>query len=174
VRWIAPILSFTADEMWRHMPPAPGDAQRADNVLFTTWYDGLSPLGEDAALSVADFERLLALREQVSKLLEPMRANGAIGAALEAEITLRCGVADQNWLAPMVEELRFLLISGDVNLLADDNAHEIETTAAPTQKTKCIRCWHHRADVGVVAAHPQLCGRCVSNVEGAGETRLWF
>ena len=174
VRWIAPILSFTADEMWRHMPPAPGDAQRADNVLFTTWYDGLSPLGEDAALSVADFERLLALREQVSKLLEPMRANGAIGAALEAEITLRCGVADQNWLAPLAEELRFLLISGDVNLLADDNAHEIETTAAPTQKTKCVRCWHHRADVGVVAAHPQLCGRCVSNVEGAGETRLWF
>ena len=174
VRWIAPILSFTADEMWRHLPPASGGEQRADNVLFTTWYDGLPPMDDDAALSVADFERLLALRDQVSKVLEPMRANGAIGAALEAEITLRCGVADQNWLAPLVEELRFLLISGDVNLLADDNANEIEVTAASTQKTKCVRCWHHRADVGMIAAHPQLCGRCVTNVEGAGEERFWF
>ena len=169
VRWVAPILSFTADEMWRHLP---GD--RAGNVLFATWYDGLVPLGEDATLSAHDFERLLGLREQVAKVLEPMRANGAIGAALEAEITMRCGVADQNWLAPLVDELRFLLISGDVNLLADDAAREIEITAAPTQKTKCVRCWHHRGDVGMIAAHPQLCGRCVSNVDGAGETRSWF
>jgi len=169
VRWIAPILSFTADEMWRHLP-----GKREDNVLFATWYEGLVPLGEDAVLSVADFDRLLALRDQVAKVLEPMRANGAIGAALEAEITLRCSVSDQNWLAPIVEELRFLLISGDVTLHADDNAAEIEITAAPTQKTKCVRCWHHRADVGAIAAHPQLCGRCVSNVEGPGEVRSWF
>ena len=169
VRWIAPILSFTADEMWQHLP-----GKREGNVLFATWFEGLAPLGEDAKLSTEDFDRLLALREQVAKTLEPMRANGAIGAALEAEITLRCGVADQNWLAPIVEELRFLLISGDVSLHADDNAAEIEITAAPTQKTKCVRCWHHRADVGAIAAHPQLCGRCVSNVEGPGEVRSWF
>nr|WP_255745717.1 isoleucine--tRNA ligase [Lysobacter sp. CFH 32150] len=169
VRWIAPILSFTGDEMWQHLP-----GKREGNVLFATWFEGLAPLGEDAALSTEDFDRLLALREQVAKTLEPMRANGAIGAALEAEITLRCGVADQNWLAPIVEELRFLLISGDVSLHADDNAAEIEITAAPTQKTKCVRCWHHRADVGAIAAHPQLCGRCVSNVEGLGEVRSWF
>ena len=84
VRWIAPILSFTADEMWRHMP-----GTRAGNVLFSTWYDGLAPLGADAGLTPEDFDRLLGLREQVAKVLEPMRANGAIGAALEAEITLR-------------------------------------------------------------------------------------
>jgi isoleucyl-tRNA synthetase len=169
VRWIAPILSFTADEMWRHLPGA-----RPGNVLFATWYEGLAPLGADAGLTAGDFDRLLALREQVAKVLEPMRANGAIGAALEAEITLRCGVSDQNWLSPVIDELRFLLISGDVHLQADDAARDIAVLAAPTQKPKCVRCWQHRADVGAVDAHPQLCGRCIGNIEGPGETRRWF
>ncbi len=169
VRWIAPILSFTADEMWMQIP-----GQREGNVLLATWYDGLAPLDGNAVLSQEDMERLLTLRDDVAKVLEPMRANGAIGAALEAEIGLRCGVADQNWLAPIIDELRFLLISGDVHLVADDNAQEIGITAAPTQKTKCVRCWQHRGDVGAIAAHPQLCGRCVGNVEGPGETRMYF
>lgn len=169
VRWVAPILAFTADEMWQHLP-----GERAGNVLFATWYEGLAPLGDDAVLSAEDMARLLALRDDIAKVLEPMRANGAIGAALEAEIGLRCGVADQHWLAPFVDELRFLLISGDVHVVADDNAQTIEVTAAPTQKTKCVRCWQHRGDVGAVQAHPQLCGRCVSNVEGPGETRMFF
>src|SRR3546814_6888126 len=76
-----------------------------------------------------------------------MRAGGEIGAALEAEIALKCGVSDQNWLAPLVDELRFLLISGDVSLEADDDAHEITVIASATKKAKCVRCWHHRADV---------------------------
>ncbi len=169
VRWIAPILSFTADEMWRYLP-----GQREDNVLFATWYDGLAPLPENAALSAADFERLLSLREEVSRTLEPMRAAGEIGAALEAEITLRCGVDDQNWLAPFADELRFLFISGDVEVLADGPTKGIAVLAAPTSKTKCVRCWHYRADVGANARHPELCGRCVDNVDGDGEDRRWF
>ena len=169
MRWIAPILSFTADEMWRHLP-----GEREDNVLFATWYTGLAPLGEGAALSVADFDRLLGLRDQVAKVLEPMRASGEIGAALEAEIALSCGVSDQNWLAPLVDELRFLLISGDVQLVADDAANDFAVLATRTTKPKCVRCWHHRADVGSVPDHPLLCGRCVVNVEGPGEDRRWF
>jgi isoleucyl-tRNA synthetase len=155
--------------MWRHLP-----GRREDNVLFTTWYEGLAPLPENAALSAADFERLLGLREEVSKTLEPMRAAGEIGAALEAEISLRCGVADQNWLAPFADELRFLFISGDVEVLADDAMKDIAVLAAPTSKTKCVRCWHYRADVGANAGHPELCGRCVDNVDGDGEDRRWF
>ena len=174
VRWIAPILSFTADELWAYLPPAPGESQRGGNVLFATWYDKLQPLPADAALSEGDFERLLALREQVAKVLEPMRAAGEIGAALEAEIALRCNVADQNWLAPMVDELRFLLISGDVTVVADDDAKDIAVFAAPTSSRKCVRCWQHRADIGATPGHPELCGRCVSNIEGPGETRRWF
>ncbi|RPE77000.1 isoleucine--tRNA ligase [Vulcaniibacterium tengchongense] len=174
VRWIAPILSFTADEMWRHLPATTDRGPREEHVLFVTWYDGLAVLDEAAPLSPADFERLLELRDAVAKTLEPMRAAGEIGAALEAEIGLRCGVADQNWLAPFADELRFLFISGDVEVIADDAARDIAVVAAPTAKPKCVRCWQHRADVGGVAAHPGLCGRCVENVDGAGEERRWF
>jgi isoleucyl-tRNA synthetase len=169
VRWIAPILAFTADEMWGHLP-----GEREENVLFATWYDGLAPLEDTAALSAKDFDALLALREQVARVLEPMRAEGRIGAALEAEIGLKCGVSDQNWLAPLVDELRFLFISGDVSVVADDDAHDIAVLAAPTTKPKCVRCWQHRADVGSVAGHPGLCARCASNVDGPGEDRRWF
>ena len=169
-RWIAPVLSFTADEMWGHLP-----GERAGNVLLATWYEGLAPLPGDAPLSERDFEGLLELREQVTRALEPMRAAGQIGAALEAEIELRCSVADQNWLGPLADELRFLLISGDVRVVPDTEAKGvIGVFAQPTAKPKCVRCWHHREDVGAHAAHPLLCGRCVANVEGPGEERKWF
>ncbi|ROU06836.1 isoleucine--tRNA ligase [Lysobacter enzymogenes] len=174
VRWIAPVLAFTADEMWRHLPANTDRGAREGNVLFATWYDGLAPLPADAALSDEDFRRLLELRESVTRALEPMRAAGEIGAALEAEISLRCGVADQNWLAPLADELRFLFISGDVEVVADDGIKDIAVLAAKTGKSKCVRCWHYRADLGSDPAHPELCGRCVSNVEGPGEERRWF
>jgi isoleucyl-tRNA synthetase len=168
-RWIAPVLSFTADELWGYLP-----GKRGGNVLLATWYEGLAPLPSDAPLAVKDFEGLLELREQVTKALEPLRAEGKIGAALEAEVTLHVGVADQNWLSPVASELRFLLISGDVHLVPDNQASAIGVTVAPTEKHKCVRCWHYREDVGHHAEHPALCGRCVENVEGAGETRRWF
>jgi len=167
-RWIAPILSFTADELWGYLP-----GERKENVLFATWYEGLAPLPADAPLSAADFDQLLALREQVAKVLEPMRANGAIGAALEAEITVAAdGETAARW-QPLAEELRFLLISGDVQV-RPATTDEVFVSAQPTGKQKCVRCWHYRADVGSVAAHPELCGRCVTNIDGAGEDRRWF
>ena len=168
VRWIAPVLTFTSDELWAYLP-----GERAGHVLFTTWYDGLAPLPADAALAAADFEQLLAMREQVSKVLEPMRANGVIGAALEAEITIAANAGTVARLAPLAEELRFLFISGDVQV-REASTEEIFISAEPTAKTKCVRCWHHRSDVGSVAEHPELCGRCADNVAGGGETRRWF
>lgn len=167
-RWIAPILSFTADELWGYLP-----GERKENVLFATWYDGLVPLPADAPLNAADFDQLLALREQVAKVLEPMRANGAIGAALEAEITVAADAETAARWQPLAEELRFLLISGDVQV-RPATTDEVFVSAQPTGKHKCVRCWHYRADVGSVAAHPELCGRCVTNIDGAGEDRRWF
>src|SRR5690606_8294579 len=169
VRWIAPILAFTADEMWGHLPGA-----REDNVVFATWYQGLEPLADDAPLSAREFDELLQLREQVSKVRDPQRAGGAIGAALDAELTLSCGVAAQNRLSAMVDELRFFFISGDVALQAAADSAATTVTAAPTQKPKCVRCWQRRGDIGSVDTHPQLCTRCVSNIEGPGEDRQWF
>lgn len=168
VRWIAPVLSFTADELWGYLP-----GERKGNVLFATWYDGLAPLPADAVLSPADFEQLLALREQVAKVLEPMRANGVIGAALDAEITVAADAATAGRWQPLAEELRFLFISGDVTV-TPASTDDIFVSAQPTSKPKCVRCWHHRDDVGADPRHPQLCGRCVSNVEGPGEDRRWF
>jgi isoleucyl-tRNA synthetase len=168
VRWIAPVLSFTADEMWGYLP-----GERAGNVLFATWYDGLAPLPADAALNAADFDQLLALREQVAKVLEPMRANGLIGAALEAEIAVSVNAATAAKWQPLADELRFFFISGDVTV-SEVSADEVFVLATPTTKAKCVRCWHHRADVGAHAEHPELCGRCVSNIDGAGENREWF
>ncbi len=168
VRWIAPVLSFTADEMWGYLP-----GERTGNVLFATWYDGLAPLPADAALNANDFDQLLALREQVAKVLEPMRANGLIGAALEAEIAVSVNAATAAKWQPLADELRFFFISGDVTV-SEVSADEVFVLATPTTKSKCVRCWHHRADVGAHAEHPELCGRCVSNIDGTGETREWF
>ncbi len=168
VRWVAPVLSFTAEELWGYLP-----GERPDNVLFSTWYEGLAPLPVDAPLSAADFDRLLALREQVAKVLEPMRANGQIGAALEAEIGISVDALTAARWQPLQDELRFLFISGDVSVAPVD-ANEVYVLAEPTAKPKCVRCWHHRADVGAHAAHPELCGRCVTNIDGAGEDRIWF
>lgn len=170
VRWMAPILSFTADEIWRYLP-----GTREEELWFATWYDTPQTQLSAPRLDANDFERLFDLREQVSKVLEPMRANGEIGAALDAEITLRVNVADANWLAPMIDELRFFFISGDVRIEpAGDVQDGIEILAAKTDKPKCVRCWQHRADVGTVAAYAGLCVRCVDNVAGDGEQRDWF
>ncbi len=168
VRWIEPILSFTADELWAYLP-----GKREANVLFATWYDGLAPLPADAPLSATDFDRLLALREQVAKVLEPMRANGVIGAALDAEIEVSANAELAARWQPLADELRFLFISGDVSV-SPVEADEVFVLARPTDKPKCVRCWQHRADVGAHAQHPELCGRCVDNIDGAGEDRRWF
>nr|WP_225540154.1 isoleucine--tRNA ligase [Xanthomonas sp. XNM01] len=173
VRWIAPVLSFTAEELWGFLPASTATGPRVGNVLFATWYEGLAPLPAGADLAAADVDRLLALREQVAKVLEPMRANGQIGAALEAEIEISADAVTAARWQPLAEELRFLFISGDVTVKPVD-ADEVFVLAKPTTKPKCVRCWHYRADVGSVAAHPELCGRCASNVDGAGEDRRWF
>ena len=168
VRWIAPILAFTAEEIWGFLP-----GERAANVLFTTWYEGVGELPADAALDASRFDRLLALREEVARTLEPMRAAGAIGAALDAELLLTVEQAEAAWLQPLADELRFWFISGDVTVQSPPGVVP-PVVASVSAKPKCVRCWHHRADVGTHAAHPQLCGRCIDNIEGEGEVRRFF
>jgi len=171
-RWIMPILAFTADELWAYLP-APVSGERETNVLFSTWYEGLSPLDESAPLNHVDFEQLLSLRDEVAKVLEPMRASGEIGAALDAEISITTTHDNAARWLPLAEELRFLLISGDVSV-SPGTTQATTITARRSEKQKCIRCWHRRADVGFNPEHPQLCGRCVENIEDGGETRRWF
>jgi isoleucyl-tRNA synthetase len=178
-RWIAPILSFTADELWQHLPGA-----REAHVLFATWRTDLDALPAGGALSKETFAALLALREAVAKVLEPMRAGGAIGASLEAEVDLYVDDATLATLAPVADELRFLFITSELRLhpvaakpaeaVAADGVAGAFVRAVASGAAKCVRCWHYRHDVGTHADHPELCGRCVDNVDGAGEDRRFF
>ena len=173
VRWLAPILSFTAEEIWRHLP-----GQRSESVFLETWYEGLVPLADGTHCDRDFWELILKIREMVSKEMESLRANDAIGSSLDAEVELQCDEALYAKLSPLGEELRFILINSDTRVVfAKDRAAtpgEIEglsvSVIASTQP-KCVRCWQHRADVGNHPEHPELCGRCVENVAGDGEVR---
>jgi len=175
-RWLAPILSFTADEIWQYLP-----GEKADSVFLTNWYTELWPLPADAPLSDAAWAQVFKLREQVSKVLEKLRNEDKIGASLDAEVAIYCDETLLEQLKVLGDELRFVLITSyaQVYPLAEKSAEAIEYEgvwihAEPSKHTKCVRCWHRRADVGHYPAHPELCGRCVSNIsDGAGEQRVY-
>ena len=177
VRWLAPILSFTAEEIWRQMP-----GERSASIFLTTWYEDLFSVADSDPFNAAYWERLIGVREAVSKELEKLRVAGGIGSSLDAEVELYCDeplLADLNRLE---DELRFFLITSytRVHPLAEqpDWAEAAEVAGqtlgiavSPSGHAKCVRCWHHREDVGSHADHPELCGRCVDNVAGTGEQR---
>jgi len=181
VRWLAPILSFTAEEIWQHLP-----GKREESVFLSGWYElPVAYYSEDEILHRmgAEFwERVTAVREAVSKELEKLRGDGKIGSSLDAEVDLYADVATRYLLESLGDELRFLLITsyarvhhesecpGDA-VKADVPGLSFSIKVSPSNFEKCIRCWHHREDVGSHAAHPELCGRCVDNVSGEGESR---
>jgi isoleucyl-tRNA synthetase len=183
VRWVAPVLAFTADELWGYLP-----GKREANVLFASFADVDALLPADGEYRKADgalMQSLLELREAVGKVLEPMRAEGKIGASLAAEVEvfadLDAGALAEH--ASIGEELRFLFITSKLDLrpLADRPAGAVQAEggkswilARPSAHAKCVRCWHYRADVGKFTDDPELCGRCVQNVSGAGEDRKYF
>jgi isoleucyl-tRNA synthetase len=174
-RWLAPILSFTADEIWQHIP-----GERDPFVFTAGWYDGLFALDEGDPYDRGFWAQVLAARTAVGKHLETARKAGTIGAALDAEIDLYCGPELLDRLARLGDELRFVLITSDARVhpldqrpddAADTDLAGLAVRIAASPWPKCTRCWHHRTDVGANAEHPELCGRCVENVAGDGEQR---
>ncbi|MGM0563215.1 MAG: isoleucine--tRNA ligase [Pseudomonadota bacterium] len=178
VRWLAPILSFTADEAWRAMP-----GQRDEWVFVQDWYEGLFELDAEETMNQAFWETLLAVREGVSRELEPLRKGGDIGSSLQAEVALYADGALAGQLESLGDELRFVLLTstasveplsaapGEAAEVALDNGQSFRLAVAASGQPKCARCWHYRADVGEHADHPELCSRCVDNVAGDGEQR---
>jgi isoleucyl-tRNA synthetase len=173
VRWLAPILSFTADEIWQHMP-----GERSDSVFLETWYDKLFRLDETDAISEEQWAEIIRARSAVSKELEILRKNGDIGSGLNAEVTLICEGGLKSALDALGEELRFALITSAAIVKSEDDADATQTELAglkvrvlPSEHAKCDRCWHQREDVGSNPGHPDLCGRCITNIEGEGEVR---
>ncbi|MGH8398938.1 MAG: isoleucine--tRNA ligase, partial [Gammaproteobacteria bacterium] len=172
LRWLAPILSFTAEEIWRFMP-----GSRDTSVFLSTWYEFPQAKAVDNTL----WEMLLKVRESVKKQLEVLRIKGSIGSPLDAEVDLYCEPSLVDKLRPIGDELRFLFITSYARVHAAD---ERPADAAPSMEqpglwvathasayAKCVRCWHHREDVGRNTGHPNLCSRCVENVAGQGEVR---
>ena len=176
VRWLAPILSFTAEEIWTFLP-----GERAESVFLSTWHvPPQVPAGE------IDWPALLLLRADVTRELERLRDAGTIGAPLDAEVDVYCRPEQYQRLGALGEELRFFFITSQARVHRLDGpppagaAPALNTgtgavwvAVAPSRDAKCVRCWQHRPDVGAHSGHPQLCGRCISNVDGPGERRVF-
>ncbi len=176
-RWLAPIVSYTADEIWQFMP-----GQRSESVFLETWYQGLVPLDAHTELNSGFWQKLMAVRTAVSKELEKVRAQGAIGSSLNAELELYCNDELFTDLKRLGDELRFVFITSDVKALPEHSAPEdavvteidgLKVKVTVSEHAKCVRCWHQRPDVGAHVEHPGLCGRCVENVAGNGEKRRY-
>ncbi|WP_394129751.1 isoleucine--tRNA ligase [Shewanella maritima] len=174
VRWIAPVLSFTADEIWQLLP-----GERDEYVFTQQWYQGLKSVTLADDLSDDYWQQLLDVRNEVNKVIEQARRDKRIGGALEAEVTL---FAEPNLAASLEnlgDELRFVLLTSKATVAElsqaenaiDTEIEGLKLSVVKTEAQKCERCWHHREDVGTIAAHETLCGRCVTNIEGDGESR---
>ncbi len=175
VRWMAPILSFTAEEIWQHMP-----GERDESVFLSQWYEGLFTLPEDATMNRTYWVQVQAVKQAVNKAIEDARNAKVVRANLAADTVLYVDEAVRELLANFGDELRFVTITSTAALAPLEQAPaELPASAVPGLKVeikastapKCVRCWHHREDVGEHQAHPELCGRCVVNVDGEGEER---
>jgi isoleucyl-tRNA synthetase len=174
VRWIAPILSFTAEEVWQHLP-----GKRDPSVFFATWWvlPSVAPSGD------IDWDAVIALKADVSREIERLRAAGALGAPLEAAVDVYLDEAQHRRMAALGDELRFVLITSKARIrpAGERPADAVAATTVAKEGAwiavtvesapKCVRCWHRRADVGSDPAHPGICGRCAGNLELPGETR---
>src|SRR5699024_8590835 len=154
--------------------------QRSESVFLAIWYKELTPLAEEAPLNRTFWNTVLAAREAIAKKLEQLRMDGRIGSSLDAEVDLYVQEALYHTLMQLGDELRFVLMTSYARLhqASERTAQALETempglwaAVTPSGYPKCARCWHHREDIGAYPNHPELCGRCVANVEGAGEQR---
>ncbi|PEI03773.1 isoleucine--tRNA ligase [Pantoea agglomerans] len=176
VRWMAPIMSFTADEIWGYLP-----GERAQYVFTEEWYQGLFGLAEDEALNDAYWAELLKVRGEVNKVIEQARADKRIGGALEATVTLYADPELAAKLQALGNELRFVLLTSGAQVadyaLANDEAQQsdglkgLKIALHKAEGEKCQRCWHYTTDVGQNPEHAEVCGRCYTNVAGDGEQR---
>jgi isoleucyl-tRNA synthetase len=161
-RLMAPVLSFTAEEIWANL-------KQGESVMLATWHE-LPAQGEESAL-LTRWQALRAVRADVARVLEDLRSAGKIGSSLQAEVRLRVEAPAYDMLASLADDLKFVLICSKVSLEKADAANDVIIEATSSPHAKCARCWHWREDVGQHAEYPELCGRCASNLFGSGEAR---
>ena len=169
LRLLAPILSFTAEEAWAAFADAASFAA-SDETIFTQVVHAL-PKASDADALLSKYAALREIRTEVSKQLEEVRIAGGIGSSLQAEVELRASGEKSALLASLNDDLRFVLITSQARVTKVATPSDEAIVVTPSAAPKCERCWHYRADVGANSATPELCGRCVANLFGAGEAR---
>jgi len=169
LRWIAPILSFTAEEAFPLLNPKQQVAG-ARTIFSQTWHS--LPVIEHSGALLDEWDAIRALRAEVLKAIESERAAGRIGSSLQAEVTIRIGGESYQRLAKLGDDLKFVLIVSKASLERVENSSP-QIIVNPSEHAKCERCWHWRADVNTSAKHPGLCGRCIDNLDGVGETRAY-
>jgi isoleucyl-tRNA synthetase len=157
LRWMAPFLSFTAEEAWMSFG-------HSESIFLETYDDLGTP---DAAL-LARWARIRDIRDAVNKEIESLRAAGQVGSSLQATVTLHLPPQDFTLIESLGEDARFVFITSQLHCV---QGQALRIEVAPSAAPKCERCWHYRDDVGHDPAHPTLCGRCTSNLYGAGEAR---
>jgi isoleucyl-tRNA synthetase len=161
-RLMAPILSFTAEEIWSVLG-------NKDSVMLATWHQLPQQAGEEALLQ--RWQQLREVRAEASKVLEDLRSAGKIGSSLQAEVEIRASGSRHELLVALEDDLRFVLICSKTTLVKAADVGAEAVIASASAHPKCTRCWHWREDVGHDPQHPELCGRCASNLFGAGEAR---
>ncbi|MEC5213676.1 isoleucyl-tRNA synthetase [Polaromonas sp. CG_9.5] len=159
LRWMAPFLSFTAEEAWKIFGTS-------ESIFIETYAQFPAP---DTAL-LAKWTRIREVRDAVNKDIEALRADGKVGSSLQTNVALQVNTDDHALLASLGDDLKFVFITSAIELIAGD---ALQASVSASIDAKCERCWHYRSDVGIDPAHPTICGRCTSNLFGAGEKRAF-
>lgn len=183
-RWLAPLVSFTAEEIYSHIP-----GEKSESIFLEQWYDNsemkqLSDVATSNGMDIAFWDEVMELRTLINRELEQLRKDKTIGANLQAEVTLYSTDSIAERLLKLEDELRFVMITSQGKVSSDaaparavkvtlNSGDKVSIVVSASEQQKCDRCWHYREDVGSNSAHPELCGRCIDNVEGDGEKRLY-
>ena len=177
VRWLAPVLSFTAEEIWQSMPH-----RKEKSVFLSGWYENWPVhVGDESSTDLKFWDDIIAVREEVNRHLEMARTKNEIGSSLAAEVKLYCGGKLYDSLSRLGTELKFITITSSATIhplesmienLPKSEISDLYIKVVSSQNSKCVRCWHYSSDIGQDSSHPELCMRCVTNVTGEGEQRL--
>jgi Isoleucyl-tRNA synthetase len=171
VRWVSPILSFTSEEVWQYLPGA-----SSESIFLQTWYEDLEGDFKNHSIEVARDINIYLRKE-----LEQMRRDKVIGSSLDAEVDIYCNDDIYQALLELKSELRFVFITSEARIhsLTDKPTDAVEINkflaiiVKQSNHEKCVRCWHHREEIGENNLHKELCGRCIENVAGKGEIRVF-
>jgi isoleucyl-tRNA synthetase len=168
LKWLSPFLSFTAEEAWTSFPH--GSENHGKQSIFMEEFGAFPDIANSTEL-LAKWNRIREIRSEVTKAIEIEREAGHVGSSLQAELTIKVDDVDFAILHSLQDDLRFVTITSSANI--ELSTAGLEVLVRASQYKKCGRCWHHTADVGADPAHPELCGRCISNLFGSGEHRAF-